>query len=902
MKRVLHFLFLTGLIVLSHAHAARPAWSSSRVVGSPEPPPPAQVERVFPRITFSSPVELIHDPVLPLWWIAQVNGQMFTLADSGNPTNATRVLDFPGLKKPCNQLLGFAFDPGYATNHFVYLAYVTADATPDGSRISRFSSVPSPTPSIDPGSERVLITWRGGGHNGCALRFGPDGFLYASTGDGSSPEPPDALKTGQNLDDLLSVIFRIDVHPKDPSQPYRVPDDNPFVRRAGARPEIWAYGFRNPWRMDFAPDVSLWVGDVGWELWETVHRVTAGYNGGWSRMEGPQNINADQHPPTPIQPPVAAHPHSEAASITGGVFHRGRALPKARNHFVYGDWETGKIWILNATGNSTPIEIADTPLRIIAFANGADSETYLLDYQGGGIHRLIDNPHPQSTDFPRRLSQTGLFSDTASAQPAPGVVAYEVAAPRWHDGASAQRWIAVPGDAPITPGSYPAGTVFAKTLSVPGTSPGRPIETQLLHFTGQDWRAYSYRWNSNATDADLVPAAGDSSEISFPTSSGLERRRWSFSARSDCLRCHNSWSGFALGFNLAQLQQGRSAQRLAEAQWIPASYLTNTFTRLVPTTDNHATVEARARSWLHVNCAPCHRFGAGAAVAARFGIDESPDNLRLFNLPPSRGTFGITDARLIAPGHPERSVLFHRIATHGNGHMPPVGPRQPDPQGARAVADWIRSLASAPTDSRAPATDVEKALALLDQHLPGHPPADATRPLLASSDATVRGLLSPDLLRNTLGSALPTERLLASQGDHIRGRRLFLASDGPGCAQCHRVANSGLEYGPDLSHIGSLRNRASLLESIAAPAAVVAPEHRLHQIELADGEFITGIVVSSSPDALQIRSAPGVTRTLTRSSIRQDVLLSGSTMPEGLLANLTFDEAADLLAFLEQLK
>lgn len=902
MKSSLCLLFWIGWVLLLQAHAARPAWSTSRIVGSPEPPPPAQVERVFPQIAFSSPVELVHDPVRPLWWIAQVNGQMFTLPDSGNPTNATRVLDFPGLKKPCNQLLGFAFDPGYATNHWVYLAYVTADATADGSRISRFSTTHATNPSIDAASERILITWRGGGHNGCTLRFGPDGFLYASTGDGSSPEPPDALKTGQNLDDLLSVILRIDVHPEDPSKPYGIPKDNPFIRRPGARPEIWAYGFRNPWRMDFAPDGSLWVGDVGWELWETIHRVTAGYNGGWSRMEGPQHIHADPEPPTPIQSPVAAHPHSEAASITGGVFHRGRALTRARNHFVYGDWETGKIWILHPNALTAPVEIADTPLRIIAFANGADSETYLLDYQAGGIHRLIDNPHPTTSDFPRRLSQTGLFSDTASAQPAPGVVPYEIAAPRWHDGATAQRWIAVPGDGPVSPGAYPAGTVFAKTLFIPGSSKSRPIETQVLHFSGQDWRAYSYRWNSESTDAELVPPAGDSAEIKFPTPTGPEDRRWPFAARADCLRCHNSWSGFTLGFNLAQLQPTGAARRLADAQWIPSTLLTNSFTRLVSSTDPHASAESRARSWLHVNCAQCHRFGAGAAVAARFGIDESNDNLRLFNIPPSRGTFGITDARLITPGKPERSVLFHRIVTSGNGHMPPVGPRMPDPHGSRAVADWIRGLSPKQPASPPPSTPVEKALALLDQHLPDRPPAEAVRPLLASSDATLRGLLAPDLHRNTLGNTLPTERLLASKGDAVRGRKIFDASDGPGCAQCHRVANSGVEYGPDLSHIGAVRNRASLLESIIAPAAVVAPENRLHQFELNDGEFVTGMVASTSPESIQVRSAPGVTRSLPRSSIRQDTPLAGSAMPEGLLSNLTLDEAADLLAFLEQLR
>src|SRR5436309_900374 len=178
---------------------------------------------------------------------------------------------------------------------------------------SRLTGTPEP-PRCDPKSEKILITWLAGGHNGCDMHFGPDGFLYISTGDGADPNPPDRLDTGQDLSDLLSSILRIDVDREDPGKPYAVPPDNPFVNMAGARPEIWSYGFRNPWRMSFDRATGdLWVGDVGWELWEMVYRVTKGGNFGWSVMEGRQQVRPEaKRGPTPILPPALDFPHTEA--------------------------------------------------------------------------------------------------------------------------------------------------------------------------------------------------------------------------------------------------------------------------------------------------------------------------------------------------------------------------------------------------------------------------------------------------------------------------------------------------------------------------------------------------------------------------------------------------------------
>src|SRR4029077_8317732 len=150
------------------------------------------------------------------------------------------------------------------------------------------------------------------------IRFGPEGYLYISTGDGAGPDPPDPLNTGQDISDVLSSILRIDVGQADNGKAYRIPSDNPFISTPGAHPEVWAYGLRNPWRMSFDRKTGdLWVGDVGWELWEMVHKPTKGSNHGWSIVEARQRVTPTwPQGPTPIRPPVIELDHSLAASVT----------------------------------------------------------------------------------------------------------------------------------------------------------------------------------------------------------------------------------------------------------------------------------------------------------------------------------------------------------------------------------------------------------------------------------------------------------------------------------------------------------------------------------------------------------------------------------------------------------
>ena len=359
--------------------------------------------------------------------------------------------------------------------------------TPDGTRVSRFKVTDTDPPRLDPASEQIVITWLAGGHNGAHLQFGPDGCLYISTGDGGESFPPDGRNTGQDISDLLASILRIDVDHPDAGRPYRIPPDNPFVDHAEARGEIWAYGLRNPWKMCFDPaDGSLWVGDVGWEMWEMIYRIERGGNYGWSVVEGPPAgaSRSAQRGPTPILPPTVEHSHTEARSITGGYFSQTPRLPELRGAYVYGDYVTGKIWALRHDGDKITWreELVDTPLQIVSFGLDPQGEVYIVDHPGGTIYRLAPNPRAgRESRFSAEAERDGpVRLPQPMHVPAPGVIPYSINAEPWADGTTAERFVALPGESRLGvykktdiqigyiagEWEFPNGGVLAKTVSL----------------------------------------------------------------------------------------------------------------------------------------------------------------------------------------------------------------------------------------------------------------------------------------------------------------------------------------------------------------------------------------------------------------------------------------------------
>jgi glucose/arabinose dehydrogenase len=296
-------------------------------------------------------------------------------------------------------LLALAFHPRYAQNGLFFVYYSTTE--PRQTVLSRFSVAADDPRRADPGSEKIILRvdqpW--GNHNGSTVAFGPDGYLYMSLGDGGAANDP--KNAGQDLSTLLGKILRIDVDRQAGDGTYAIPPDNPFVDRAAARPEIWAYGLRNPWRMSFDRETGdLWAGDVGQVRWEEIDIITKGGNYGWRIREG-KHAFMEGESTDPMIDPIVDHNRREAMSITGGHVYRGSRYPRLRGVYVYGDYITGRIWGIRAEGGRLVAheEILDTRRRnhISSFGEDALGELYVcafdrLDGRGsskGRIYRIV---------------------------------------------------------------------------------------------------------------------------------------------------------------------------------------------------------------------------------------------------------------------------------------------------------------------------------------------------------------------------------------------------------------------------------------------------------------------------------------------------------------------------------
>ena len=962
----------------------RIAWSASRVHGSPEPPLPFQTRRAFPQLTFHNPLDIAFAPGSNRVFVAEQFGRIYSFPNDEGASKADLCADLPSQVKGLDKVpfssgvgavYGITFHPRFRENHYVYICYVLnfkapPDGTPltpknqQGSRISRFTVTDTNPPRIDPDSERVLIAWYAGGHNGGCIKFGPDGYLYISTGDGADPDPPDSWNTGQDISDLLSSILRIDVdHPSPDGKPYSIPSDNPFVHTAGTRPEVFAYGLRNPWRMSFDRRTgNLWVGDVGWELWESVVCAKSGGNYGWSIMEGPNPVHPNgQQGPTPLIPPQISLSHAEAASLTGGIVYHGRKLAALDGYYIFGDWQTSRLWAARCDGEKLQPhrQIAQTDQRIVAFGEQDDGELLVVDHGGGGLWRIVPNEASgQPSDFPRKLSQTGLFANLKGQTPQQGVIPFSINASQWVDGAVAQRWIAIPGADPVVWGkgvwgedkpAWPKDSVLVRTLSMQNVR----IETQLLHFDGRQWQGYSYAWNDQQTDADLVDSTGDARLLTIPDAAapgGIRRQQWHFTSRVQCMTCHNVWSDYALAFNSAQLDRDAQFPRGTDNQVRTFRHLglliappprsddaSGERTALTDPYDSSANLNERARSYLHANCSQCHRFGGGGSALFDVRKELPVAQLHLVNAKPNLGAFGIDDGKLVYPGDPTRSVLLYRISKLGTGRMPHIGSDVVDEKGLKLIRQWIRRLGgdgrdSAPAHAGAALSVIESgtaptaqvtaaveqllsstsgAMALVEALDDGKLRGPALRAAIHSGLASKQDLIR-DLFRrfdpaeqqtNRLGPNIHAAKLLALRGDAARGGRIFFEQGGAGlCARCHVVNGRGTAFGPDLSHIATKYNRADLLDNIIFPSKTIAPGYGTYIVRTRSGETYSGLLAGKTDKEVILKDAQLKQYQIPSRDVERIVAQPISAMPDGLLADLDPQQAADLLEFVASLK
>ncbi|MFM8272516.1 MAG: PQQ-dependent sugar dehydrogenase [Gemmata sp.] len=702
----------------------RVPWTTSKLVGSPEPPDPFTMVKTYPKVSFNEALELTAVPGKKQWLVAERHGKVYALDMDPAKAEKKLVLDIG------RTVYGLVPHPKFGENGYLYAAVMTADDKADGTRVSRFA-VDRATMTADLNSEKVIFTWPSGGHNGGCLRFGPDGMLYLSTGDGSGIA--DSLETGQNLGTVLGKVLRLDVDKEADGRAYSVPKDNPFVDTKGARGEIWAYGIRQCWKISFDTATgALWAGEVGQDLWEMVYKVEKGGNYGWSVQEGDHPFRPERKKgPTPILKPIIEHNHTEARSITGGYVYHGNKHEKLKGAYVYGDFDTGRTWALKydtkANRVTEHIELAKTNLRIVAWAQDHDGEVYALNFIDGGIYQFAPAPAVKEQGaFPRRLSETGLFADTKTHTPEKGLIPYSVNSELWSDGASKERFIAVPGNAQIeyetitypqpAPGSvpgwrFPNGTVLVKTFALDTPQGKKRLETRLLvasilggteEYGDQVWNGYTYIWNEDQTDAELADKKGADREYTVKTATGEAKQKWHFPSRAECNMCHTVTAKYALGVNTAQMNRDHSYNGVVANQLATLDHI-GMFTKKLPAPpeklarltdykDDKASIDDRARAYLHANCSHCHRKWGGGNAEFQLLSTLAVKDLGVIDVKPGQGNFDLKDPRILVPGDPARSMLYHRMTLTGLGRMPHIASNKVDEPAVKLVHDWIKGM------------------------------------------------------------------------------------------------------------------------------------------------------------------------------------------------------------------
>ncbi len=709
----------------------RVAWTTSHVVGSPDPALPYVAVKAFPKLHVEKPLYILEEPGTKNFLLLQ------HLQYWAGPSRLLRFENDPEVDHAepmlnINRLVyGMTLHPDFIHNGYIYLiGNGPVNAAVHTDRISRYT-IDRKTGKIDPASELAIIEWESNGHDGGDLAFGPDGYLYHAAGDGTADS--DKNLRGQDITHLNSTMIRIDVdHPAN-GKAYSIPKDNPFVGTAGARPEIWAYGFRNPWRLAFdRKSGQLWVGQNGQDSYESVYLVHRGENYGWSIYEGGHPFYPQRkRGPNPITFPIIDHPHSEMRSLTGGVVYQGSKLPELDGAFVYGDWSTGRIWGAKAPGDKLTWhhELMRSAMQIVGFRETAAGDLLVID-EGSGIYRLERRAENESSPpFPRKLSETGLFASTKDNTPAPGLIPYDVNAALWSDGAAKERFIAIPneGTMEVTPThgfNFPEGSVLVKTFALE-SEPGKTkrIETRLMTKQVGQWIGYTYAWNDEQTDAALVEAAGVDRDYAIHDAKGTRSQTWHFPSRAECMTCHSRALNFVLGPSLAQLNKEHDYGGVRDNQLrtmehigvLRTDYLTfvgqpapadhprapssallfeepGKTAHLVDYADGSLAVEVRARSYLHANCAICHIKEGGGNSLIDLEFTTPRRGMRAIGEVPQHEKFDLADAKLIAPGKPGDSVLYHRMGMRGQGQMPPLATKVVDERGMELMREWIEGM------------------------------------------------------------------------------------------------------------------------------------------------------------------------------------------------------------------
>jgi uncharacterized repeat protein (TIGR03806 family) len=712
----------------------------------------------FPNLLFTNAVGLTYVPGTDELCVWEREGRIWTFKNDPGVTRKKLVLDISNQCQGWDDsgLLGVAFHPGFATNHYIFVYYTWCKpGTVAGSpttrprpvvpgayhdRLSRFTLDANGV--AIPGSETVFIDqtdqtiW----HHGGGMFFHPkNGFLYLTIGDNAVSDNDQIINKS-----MLSGVFRIDVdcrggnisHPI-PRQPvdghtahYFIPNDNPFVGQSNVLEEFFCLGLRSPHRMTYDPVTGrIFIGDVGASAREEVDVIEPGESGlnfQWPYCEGTLGKMPSKYIGI-SRGPVLDYPHTDGRAVIGGYVYRGKKFAAdLGGKYIFGDNVFRTIWAMDET--TTPVKkdlLCVMPkgagpnsgsdyTGLSSFGVDANGEIYFCQMSsiGGRIYTLArGGPPPPTHPFPKLLSQTGVFSNLATLTPATGLIPYMVNTILWSDGAVKTRWMALPADTKIhfTPNgewTFPAGTVFVKNFELPvdDTNPKilRRLETRVLvRDTNGTVYGASYKWRADDSDADLV-IAGLTENITVKTADGTRTQRWFYPGRQDCLTCHTPVSGGVLGVKTRQLNgdfkypNGETDNQLRTWNHIG----------LFDTKLDESSIPRFAKLVaITDNAAPLELrvrsyLDANCSQCHRPGGAEAFFDAR-FDTPlkdqgiingPVADALGISGAKIVVPGNVSKSVLFQRVSITGEMQMPPLAKNVVDQKAVSVIAEWINSL------------------------------------------------------------------------------------------------------------------------------------------------------------------------------------------------------------------
>ncbi len=684
----------------------------------------------FTQLTVSQPIHMTHFPDgTDRMVVVSRPGQINLFANDPNVKTQKLVLNIQSQVNPAGEggLLSVAFHPKFKQNKKFYVNYTSTGTF--STVVSEFTMSAADPEVADPATEKklIVIVQPYTNHNGGQIYFDTEGFLHIAMGDGGSGGDP--LNAGQDKQTLLGKILRIDVDKAEGGKPYAIPKNNPFVANAAYKPEIFALGMRNPWRVTVDRLTGeIWAADVGQNKWEEIDIVQSGKNYGWRILEGKHCFNpATNCDSTGMTMPVAELPHGQSNSITGGFVYRGSQNPALYGAYLSGDYDTGKYWTTVPDGNGgyTTKEVLDTADHPVTFGEDRDGELYVAQIFPAKIWKVVQQTTtaPPGPALPKKLSETGCFSNLQTLQPAAGVVPYDLNAPLWSDGAHKRRWLVLPTGATPKPGgvgpigvpddpsqswNLPVGTLLIKHFAL-GDGGATPVETRILRRDATSWSFWTFRWQADGKDADLWLGGGQ--QAFAVTEGGVNKSKtWTLPSQAQCGQCHRAATqeGLVLGVQSAQLD--RVSAKLGGLNQIDVFAKAGLFAKagvnagsisefadlqgLDSGSAYSGALGPAARAYLHSNCAHCHRPGGGSPSDLDLRYSLPLGQTKSCGLKPQAGDLGIASAQIVAPGSAAKSVLVQRMlqTPQSGNQMPPLAVAVPHAGGAKLVSDWIAGL------------------------------------------------------------------------------------------------------------------------------------------------------------------------------------------------------------------